>query len=154
MAAAATTGGAAEADEELCGRGSGGDRGSWLLNDVFGPCDCKESRRSPLREFRPPRLLRPPSKLRSCWPNDVSDGRCGDGREELASLGPRSFLFRFGGIVKRERSAQGSSLIGKCGVEPMFRRRSQSIGRLDLKCPNAPRQALIRPSVWKEIERK
>ena len=63
-------------------------------------CEWEESRRSPLREFLlfwPPR---PPSKLLSCCPKAVSEGRWGDGLEEPASLGPRSFLLRFGGIIK------------------------------------------------------
>jgi hypothetical protein len=96
---AVEAGGAAEEDE-LEGLGIGGDLGSGPLKDEFGPWGCEESRRSPLRGFLPPRPLRPPSKLLSCCPKAVSEGRWGDGLEGPASLGPRSFLLRFGGIVE------------------------------------------------------
>jgi hypothetical protein len=104
------TGGGAK-DDELEGRGSGGDRGSGPENDEFGLEGCEESRRSPLRPFLPPRAPRPPSKLRSCWPRAVSAGRWGDGREGPESPGPRSFLFRFGGIIK-DGIAEVGSFIG------------------------------------------
>jgi hypothetical protein len=119
-------GGRAAEDDELGGLGSGGDLGPGALEGVFGGCDWEESRRSPLREFLPPRLLRPPSKLRSCCPNVVSEGRCGEGREVPTSLGPRSFLLRFGGIVKG-KIAEVGSFIELRRVAGSRRRVSQSM---------------------------
>ena len=97
----AVKGGGAAEEDALEGLGRIGDLGPGpLLKDEFGVCEWEESRRSPLREFLPLRPPRPPSKLLSCCPKAVSEGRWGDGLEEPASLGPRSFLLRFGGIIK------------------------------------------------------
>jgi hypothetical protein len=104
--------GSAAEEDELEGRASGGDIGPGALKDEFGPYDWEESRRSPLRGFLPPRPPRPPSKLLSCCPRDVSAGRWGEGLEGPESLGPRSFLLRFGGIIKAGIAEVASSIGG------------------------------------------